>query len=98
VQTKDLVSEDIGEQTEQALKNMGAILEEAGSSFDKVLKTTVLLMDMGDFAKVNEVYGEAPSSFAPCSPGAVWSWTECCRGRPQASSSPGSRRRGPALQ
>ena len=58
MQTKDLVGEGIEEQTEQALKNMGAILKEAGSSFDKVLKTTVLLMDMSDFAKVNEVYGE----------------------------------------
>ena len=46
------------EQTEQALKNLGAILDAAGSSFSQVLKTTVLLTDMGDFAKVNEVYGE----------------------------------------
>ena len=59
MQTKNLVGEGIEEQTEQALKNMGAILEEAGSSFDKVLKTTVLLMDMADFARVNEVYGES---------------------------------------
>ena len=55
--TKDLVGEGIEEQTEQALKNMGAILEAAGSSYSQVLKTTVLLADIGDFAKVNEVYG-----------------------------------------
>ena len=58
--TKDLVGEGIEEQTEQALKNLGAILEAAGSSYSMVLKTTVLLIDIGDFAKVNEVYG------APC--------------------------------
>lgn len=58
LQTKNLIGEGIEEQTEQALKNLGAILDAAGSSFSQVLKTTVLLTDMGDFAKVNEVYGK----------------------------------------
>ena len=58
LQTKNLIGEGIEEQTEQALKNMGAILDAAGSSFSQVLKTTVLLTDMEDFAAVNEVYGE----------------------------------------
>ena len=61
LQTKDLIGEGIEEQTEQALKNMGAILDAAGSSFSQVLKTTVLLTDMGDFASVNEVYGKSKS-------------------------------------
>ena len=62
--TKSLVGEGIEEQTEQALKNLGAILEAAGSSYSMVLKTTVLLIDIGDFAKVNEVYGA--SCFQTC--------------------------------
>lgn len=44
-------------QTKQSLSNAKAILEEAGSSMDKVVKTTVFLNDMNDFAKMNEVYG-----------------------------------------
>lgn len=64
VQTTDLVGDRIEEQTEQALTNLGAILDAAGSSFGQVLKTTVLLADMSDFAKVNKVYGEpAPDLF-----------------------------------
>ena len=48
----------ISEQTRQSLTNIRAILEEAGSSMDQVLKTTVFLADMGDFAKMNAVYSE----------------------------------------
>lgn len=48
----------IAEQTEQVCRNLGAILEAAGTSFDKVLKTTCFLSDMGDFAAFNEVYGK----------------------------------------
>lgn len=40
------------------MSNLSAILKEAGSSFDKVIKTTILLTDMGDFAAVNAVYGK----------------------------------------
>lgn len=60
---------DIAAQTRQSLKNVQAVLEAAGSSLDKVLKTTVFLNDMGDFAAMNEVYasffpGEAPARSA----------------------------------
>ena len=45
-------------QAEQSCKNVGAILEAAGSGFDKVFKTTCFLADMGDFAAFNEVYAK----------------------------------------
>lgn len=48
---------DIREQTEQVCKNLSAVLEAAGSSIEKVVKTTCFLSDMGDFAAFNEVYG-----------------------------------------
>jgi 2-iminobutanoate/2-iminopropanoate deaminase len=48
----------IEEQTRQSLKNVKAIIEEAGSSMDKVVKSLVLLNDINDFAKMNEVYKE----------------------------------------
>ena len=48
--------EGISAQAEQSCKNVGAILEAAGSGFDKVVKTTCFLADMGDFAAFNEVY------------------------------------------
>jgi 2-iminobutanoate/2-iminopropanoate deaminase len=54
----------IQEQTEQALANVRAILEEAGSGLDRIVKTTVFLTDLGDFQGMNEVYarhvGDAP--------------------------------------
>lgn len=50
-------AEGVEAQTAQALNNVKAILEAAGSGLDKVVKTTVFLKDMNDFAKVNEVYG-----------------------------------------
>ena len=52
------VPEGIAAQTEQSCKNVGAILEAAGSSFEKVFKTTCFLADMGDFAAFNEVYAK----------------------------------------
>jgi 2-iminobutanoate/2-iminopropanoate deaminase len=52
----EIVGETIGEQTEQVMQNLGAILEEAGSGLDKLVKTTVYLVDLGDFAGMNEVY------------------------------------------
>ena len=52
------VAEDIAGQAEQSCKNVGAILEAAGSGFDKVFKTTCFLADMGDFATFNEVYAK----------------------------------------
>lgn len=52
------VPEGIAAQAEQSCKNVGAILAEAGTGFDKVLKTTCFLADMGDFAAFNEVYAK----------------------------------------
>jgi 2-iminobutanoate/2-iminopropanoate deaminase len=46
----------VTEQTEQIMQNLGAILEAAGSGIDKLVKTTVFLTDLGDFAAMNEVY------------------------------------------
>jgi 2-iminobutanoate/2-iminopropanoate deaminase len=56
--TGKLVEGAIEEQTRQVLTNIAAVLEAAGSSLDKVVKTTVFLEDMGDFRAMNEVYGE----------------------------------------
>ena len=60
----EIVGDSIQEQTEQVLANLRAILEEAGSGLDRLLKTTVFLSDLGDFQGMNEVYashvGESP--------------------------------------
>ena len=52
------VPEGIAAQAEQSCKNVGAILEAAGTGFDRVIKTTCFLADMGDFAAFNEVYAK----------------------------------------
>jgi 2-iminobutanoate/2-iminopropanoate deaminase len=52
----EIVGATIQEQTEQVFRNLSAILEEAGSGTDKLLKTTVFLVDLGDFQGMNEVY------------------------------------------
>ena len=52
------IPEGIGAQAEQSCKNVGAILEAAGSGFEKVIKTTCYLSDMNDFAEFNEVYAK----------------------------------------
>ncbi|MFY9609627.1 MAG: RidA family protein [Blastocatellia bacterium] len=52
-----IVEGGIGEQTERVMNNLKAVLEAAGSSFDRVVKTTVFLIDMDDFAEMNNVYG-----------------------------------------
>ncbi|PYS74556.1 MAG: reactive intermediate/imine deaminase [Acidobacteria bacterium] len=57
-QTGEFVAGGIGEQTEQVLKNLSAVLEAAGSSLARVVKTTVFLADMKEFASMNEVYGK----------------------------------------
>lgn len=54
--TNTLVEGDITVQAKQAIGNLAALLKEAGSSCDHVIKTTVFIKDMNDFAKVNEVY------------------------------------------
>jgi 2-iminobutanoate/2-iminopropanoate deaminase len=56
--TGELNTGSIEDQTRQVLRNIGAVLEAAGSSYDKVVKTTVFLQDMNDFAKMNAVYAE----------------------------------------
>ena len=48
--------EGVEAQAHRSMKNLGAVLEEAGSDFSKVVKTTIFLADMDDFAKVNEIY------------------------------------------
>lgn len=55
--TMQIVEGGIREQTERVMNNLKAVLEAAGSSFDRVVKTTVFLTDMNDFAQMNEVYG-----------------------------------------
>lgn len=52
-----IVEGGIIEQTERVMNNLKAVLEAAGSSFDRVVKTTVFLIDMNDFAEMNKVYG-----------------------------------------
>ena len=54
----ELVGENIAEQTEQIMKNLSAVLEAAGTSFQNVVKTTCFLADIADFAVFNEVYGK----------------------------------------
>lgn len=56
--TGAIVGDNIVDQTEQVIKNMAAILEANNVGFDKVVKTTCFLADMGDFASFNEVYGK----------------------------------------
>lgn len=56
--TGELVGGDIAAQVDRVCKNLGAVLEAAGSSFENVVKTTCFLADMGDFAAFNEVYGK----------------------------------------
>lgn len=63
--TGQFVSGGIEEQTRQVLKNLTAVLEAAGSSLDQVLKTTVFLADMQEFAAMNEVYGKFFSNNPP---------------------------------
>ena len=57
-QTGNVETTTIEGQTEQVMKNLGAILAEAGSSFDKAVKTVCFLADMGDFAAFNQIYGK----------------------------------------
>lgn len=63
--TKNLVEGDIKIQTEQVLKNVEAILTAAGTSMRNVVKTTVFLKDMKEFAQMNEVYAKFFSESAP---------------------------------
>ena len=55
--TMELVNRDIETETAQVMKNLSEVLKAAGMDFSHVVKTTIFLYDMGDFAAVNEVYG-----------------------------------------
>ena len=61
----EIVGDSIGEQTEQVFANLRAILEAAGSGLDRVVKTTVYLADLGDFARMNEVYARHVGDVPP---------------------------------
>lgn len=63
--TGDFINDDIKKATVQSLENVKAILEEAGTSMDKVVKTLVFLKDMNDFAEMNEVYSQYFSTNPP---------------------------------
>ncbi len=63
--TMQIIDGDVRAQTEQVLNNMKAVLEAAGSSIDRVVKTTVFLADMNDFAAMNEVYATFFASNRP---------------------------------
>jgi 2-iminobutanoate/2-iminopropanoate deaminase len=62
---KDLMGGEIGAQTEQVFANLRAILEEAGSSLGQLVKTTVFLQNLDDFAGMNEVYAKHVGSTPP---------------------------------
>ncbi|HEU5343935.1 MAG TPA: RidA family protein [Ktedonobacterales bacterium] len=61
----ELTGDDVRAQTRRALENLSGVLRAAGSSLADVVKTTVFLVDMGDYAAMNEVYGEFFSSEPP---------------------------------
>ncbi len=63
--TNQIITGDIAAQTERVLENLKSVLEAAGSSLERVVKTTVYLKDMGEFGKMNEVYGRYFASNAP---------------------------------
>jgi len=63
--TQQLITGDVAAQTERVLKNLSAILTAAGSSLEKVVRTTVFLKNMSDFAAMNEVYGRYFTSAPP---------------------------------
>ncbi|MFL5963290.1 MAG: Rid family detoxifying hydrolase [Gaiellaceae bacterium] len=62
---KKLTGGEIGAQTEQVFANLRAILDEAGSSLEQLVKTTVFLQNLGDFAAMNEVYAKHVGSMPP---------------------------------
>ena len=57
-ETMEIVEGDVKAQTAQSLKNLQAILKEAGADFSNVVKTTVFIKDMNEFAQINELYAE----------------------------------------
>ena len=63
--TQQVISGDVAAQTDRVLKNLSAILKTAGSGLEKVVRSTVFLKNMGDFAAMNEVYGRYFSAAPP---------------------------------
>jgi 2-iminobutanoate/2-iminopropanoate deaminase len=63
--TTEIVGDAIEEQTEQVFRNLGAILEEAGTGLDRLVKTTVFLTDFADFPGMNEVYSRHVGTTPP---------------------------------
>ncbi len=63
--SQQVITGDVAAQSDRVLKNLSAILKAAGSGIDKVVRTTVFLKNMGDFAAMNEVYAKYFSSAPP---------------------------------
>jgi len=63
--TGNMMQENIKAETHQVMENLKAILQEAGMDFNNVLKTSIFLLDMGQFGQVNEVYGSYFTNYAP---------------------------------
>ncbi len=63
--TGEMVAGDVTLQTERVMANIAAVLAAAGTGFDNVVKTTIFLVEMGDFAAVNEVYGRSFPNHKP---------------------------------
>ncbi|MDE0829380.1 MAG: RidA family protein [Vicinamibacterales bacterium] len=61
----EVVNGDVSAQTHRVMRSLGAILKAAGAGFDDVMRTTIFLTDLGDFARVNEVYGSYFTAPAP---------------------------------
>lgn len=64
-ETGEFAGDDVSSQAQQVMKNLKAVLEEAGSGFDNVIKCSIYLDDMDDFATVNEIYGSYFESDPP---------------------------------
>ena len=63
--TQQVIAGDVAAQTDRVIKNLSAILQAAGSSLEKVVRSTVFLKNMGDFTAMNEVYGKYFTSAPP---------------------------------
>ena len=63
--TQQVISGDVAAQTDRVLKNLSAILKAAGSGLEKVVRSSVFLKNMGDFAAMNEIYGRHFSTAPP---------------------------------
>ena len=63
--TGEMVSGGVAAETERVMENIAAVLAAAGTGFDRVVKTTIFLTDMGDFSVVNEIYGRCFTAHKP---------------------------------